>query len=123
MEDKQALNKFGKFLVENLRDKGIDCVEGLLTNRWKAPSLQNIQSELSQLTQEQKEIIRLAVIESIDTSIHDFLFALQDQIDLKDGIQILLDGKNVVKLSDGIHGEAYSDEGWFALYSRYGSFD
>ena len=62
MEDKQALNKFGKFLVENLRDKGIDCVEGLLTNRWKAPSLQNIQSELSQLTQEQKRLLDLPLL-------------------------------------------------------------
>jgi hypothetical protein len=26
-------------------------------------------------------------------------------------IQILVDGENIVELSDGIHGEAYSDEG------------
>ena len=33
------LDKFGKFLVENLRDKGIDFAEGLLKSHWKAPSL------------------------------------------------------------------------------------
>ena len=46
---------------------------------------------------------------------HDFLFALQKI----DDIQILVDGQNIVELSDGIHGEAYSDEGWFAKYSRH----
>jgi len=119
MSPKKDLDTFGKFLVDNLRDKGIFYAEGLLDGRWKAPASQDIQSGLSNLSADQKQVVRKAVISTIDAAIHDFLFALQEQADVDNTIQILVDGKNIVELSDGIHGEAYSDEGWFAKYSRY----
>ena len=115
MESKMLLDKFGKFIVENLRDKGIDFGEKLLTSKWKAPALQNIQTELNNLSDSQKDIVKQAIISSIDTAMHDFLFALQEVNDVK----ILVDGENIVGLSDGIHGEAYSDEGWYARYSKF----
>lgn len=107
--------KFGKFIVENLRDKGIDFAEELLRKHWKASSLIDIQNELATLNDTQKIAFIKAVTETIDSAMHDFLFALQEIND----IQILVDGQNIVELSDGIHGEAYSDEGWFAKYSRH----
>ena len=109
------LDKFGKFLVENLRDKGIDFAEGLLSNHWKAPSLLDMQNEIANLNDTQKIAFISAITETIDGAMHDFLFALQEINE----IQILVDGQNIVELSDGIHGEAYSDEGWFAKYSRH----
>ena len=115
MESKSTLDKFGKFIVESLRDKGIDFVERLLNSQWNAPALQNIQTELSKLSDPQKQIIKQAIIAAFDSSIHDFLFALQD----KEDIQILVDGQNVVELSDGIHGESYSDDGWNARFSKF----
>lgn len=120
MEIQDPLKRFGKFLVENLRDKGIDFAENLLKNHWKPSELKNIQAELQTLTDIQKETFRQAIVKTIDTAIHDFLFALQEQADLGNNIQIIVDGKNVVELSDGIHGEAYSDKGWYAKFSNYG---
>ncbi len=115
------LDTFGKFLVHNLRDKGISHGEGLIAGRWKAPALQNIQSGLSSLTVDQKEAVRKAIISAMDSGVHDFLFALQEQADFDNTIQILVNGKNVVKLSDGIHGESFSDDGWNAKFSKYES--
>ena len=116
MEAENKLDKFGKFLVNNLRDKGISYTEILLKGNWKAPSLINLQSELGKLSESQKEAIKKVVISAIDSSIHDFLFALQEQLE----IQILSDGEDITELSDGIHGGQFSDEGWFAKYSKYG---
>ena len=107
--------KFGKFLVENLRDKGIDFAEGLLNQRWKAPELQETQTSLEKLSAAQKEIFIKTVTKAVDNGIHDFLFALQSTGD----IQILVDGQNIVDLSDGINGEAYSDDGWYSKFSKY----
>lgn len=119
MEVKNKIDKFGKFLVENLRDKGICYAERLLNNHWKAPVLQNIQSELASLSDSQKNTVKRAVIATVDTAIHDFLFALQEQADFDNDIQIIVDSENVVELSDGIHGEAYSEKSWYAKYSKY----
>ena len=119
MDKANSLDKFGKFLVENLRDKGIEHAELLLKSYWKDPDLKNIQNELSNLSDAQKDIVLNAIINTVDTAIHDFLFALQEQADFDNEIQIMVDNENVVELSDGIHGEAYSDEGWYAKFSKY----
>ena len=119
MHKENQLEKFGKFLVLNLRDKGISNAERLLKDEFKAPALLNLQADLYELSEEQKELVKKTVTICIDSAIHDFLFALQENADFDNNIQILVDGKNIVELSDGIHGEAYSDEGWYAKYSKY----
>ena len=119
MKDSPPVEKFGKFIVENLRDKGIDFAEGLTKRRWKAPSLLEMQSEIAGLAEPQRTAFIEAITRTVDSAMHDFLFALQERKD----IQIVVDGKNIVELSDGIHGEAYSDEGWFAKYSRHKTYD
>ena len=121
MKTLSPLDKFGKFIVENLRDKGIDFAEGLLKKQWNAPGLLEMQNEIANLNETQKTAFINAITKTIDGAIHDFLFALQEQADFNNDIQILVDGENIVELSDGIHGEAYSDEGWFAKYSLHKS--
>lgn len=117
--DAEALDKFGELIVKRCRDRGIFYAEGLLKNHWKAPSLKKLQSHLSTLPQADKDAFLEAVISTIDTTIHDLLFAIQENSDNEDDIQIIVDGKNIAKISDGLHGEAYSDEGWYAKYSKY----
>ena len=119
MKASSPVDKFGKFIVENLRDKGIDFAEGLLRKHWKAPSLLDMQNEIANLNDTQKTAFIKAVTETIDGAIHDFLFALQEQADFDNDIQILVDGQNIVELSDGIHGEAYSSDGWYEKYSKF----
>lgn len=123
MEAKNPLDKFGKFLVENLRDKGIDFAENLLKNHWKAPDLKEMQAELQSLSEKQKTIVRQAIAQTIDTAIHDFLFALQEEAEFENDIQILVDGENIVDLSDGIHGETYGKNGWYAKFSNFEQAD
>jgi hypothetical protein len=118
MEDLNSLDKFGKFIMENCRDHGIEFSAGLLNNKWKSDHVQDVQTEISQLSENQKQALQKAFTIVLDVAIHNFLFALQDGFN--DDIQILVDSKNLVNLSDGIHGEPYSDEGWQAKYSKFG---
>jgi hypothetical protein len=119
METEKTLNKFGEFLVQNLRDSGINFAEGLLKNHWKTPELLNLQNEIQALSSNQKNIVRQVVVATIDSAIHDFLFAIVEQADFDNDIQIIVDNKNIVELSDGLHGEPYSKDGWYARFSKY----
>lgn len=113
------LDKFGEFIVKNMRDKGIDNYNKLVNRTYNAPELKELQDDLKQFNESQLSIIKQCVIESIDTAIHDFLFALQESTDLEHGIEILVDKTNIAKLSDGLNGELFSEEGWYAKYSKY----
>jgi hypothetical protein len=50
---------------------------------------------------------------------HDFLFAVQELSDAGQQFEIRVDGENVASLSDGLHGEIFTEEGWIATYSKF----
>ena len=117
---KDPLSEFGQFLMTRLRDRGIGSLDYLLQAKWKAPSLKKIQRELQALSPAQRKLVRRAFISSFDGAIHDFLFGLQEQADLDGRIAVTVAGKNVATLSDGLQGELFTEDGWFARYSEYG---
>jgi hypothetical protein len=110
------LDKLGSFLMTNLRDRGISFAETALDGAWKAPSLIKLQQQLASLSPEQKELVLDCVARSIDHSIHDFLFALTEQ---RDKVELSINGHDAVPLSDGLHGEAYGEQGWIHRFSKY----
>jgi hypothetical protein len=116
----EALDKFGAFVVTKLRDRAIDHADALLSARWKAPGLQALQADLQRLTPEQRAVVRRCVVVAIDSGLHDFLFAIQEEHDANGEIAVLVDGRPVAADSDGLHGEPYSDWGWFARFSKHG---
>jgi len=119
MSTEAPLDKFGEFLISNLRDSAIDFFDKLLDGYWKPTALKKLQKELAEFTPEQKEIIRKSFVAGVDTSIHDFLFALEENYETSKDLEFLADGQNVVTLSDGLHGELFTKEGWCEKYSRY----
>jgi hypothetical protein len=114
------LDKFGEFVVTKFRDPAIDHADGLLAARWKAPGLQALQADLRRLTVEQRALVRRCVITALDGGLHDFLFALQEEHDAGAAIVLTVDGLPVAAESDGLHGEPYGDDGWFARFSKHG---
>lgn len=114
-------DKFGAFLVAKLRDAAIDHADALLAAHWKAPGLQSLQADLGRLTAEQRAIVRRCVVEAVDGGIHDFLFALGEEYDSDSSIAIIVDGHNIATQSDGLHGELYTDDGWYARFSKHGA--
>jgi hypothetical protein len=119
-DDQVSLDKFGRFVMEHLRDHAIDDVDRLAAAGWKASSVQALQNELVGLTEQQRAVVRRSVITCVDSAIHAFLFHLQERADFENDLQVLVDGKNVAMLSDGIHGEPFGEDGWQARFSKYG---
>src|SRR5713101_1362657 len=118
--DLQPLDYFGWFVAQKLRDRAILHFDGLLKGHWKSPSSQTLQNALGELSDSHKAIFRRAFISSIDNAIHDFLFAVQESADFENRLTITVDGQNVVELTDGIHAEAFGEDGWFARFSGHG---
>ena len=118
--DRASLDKFGQFVMENLRDRCIDDFEMLSAARWNAPRVQGLQAALAAFSTEQTAVVRRCVVACIDSAIRDFLFKLQERADFENDIQVFVDGKNVVGLGDGIHGESFGPDGWQATFSRFG---
>jgi hypothetical protein len=121
LKRQELLDYFGAFLMDRLRDRGIEFCDLLLAAHWRAPALQPLQEAVSTLPEAQKDLLKRVVRCSIDTAIHDFLFALQEHADFENRIHVLVDEANVVALSDGIHGELFMEDGWYARFSRFGS--
>jgi hypothetical protein len=115
-----SLETFGKFLMINLRDRAIRYCDQLIDCKLKAPSVAHLQTDLQTLTEEQLSIVRRCVVRVTDYAIHDFLFQLQECTGLEDAIQIYVNGINVAEVSDGLHGEPYTEDGWMARYSEFG---
>jgi hypothetical protein len=113
-------DRFGAFLMAKLRDAAIDHADALLAARWKAPGLQSLRSDLGRLTPEQRAVVRRCVIEAVESGLHDFLFALGEERDAGARIAAVVDGQDIEAQSDGLHGELYGADGWFARFSKHG---
>ena len=114
-----SLDKFGHFTVTTLYDSGLEKFYSLANNKLKSPSTENLRVALQKMTPKQIEIIKQLVLSVLNASIHDFLFAIQERNELEGDIKILVDGKNVSDLSDGLNGELYSSDGWINKFSEF----
>ena len=114
-----ALDKFGKLLIESLRDQAIDHFDRLAAGRLRAPNLAELQEGLKSLPENERNVARRCVESAIDNGIHDFLFAIQEIATYDNNIQLIVDGEDIIKLSDGLSGELFSTSGWIAKYSKH----
>ena len=115
----ETLDKFGKFIVENLFDKGLDRYTSLANGKLKTPRLQEFQNELKKFDSEQIHIIKQLTIEVLTTTTHDFLFALQERSEIEEDITVNVDNENIAELSDGLHGEIFLEDGWLKRFSEF----
>jgi hypothetical protein len=114
-----AANKFGEFVVKNLWDKSFEFYDLLARGHWKAPSLQELQDQLAAFSDEQRDVVRRCIAQSLSHGLHQLLLAIVDAYEMNQGISMIVDGVNIVEQSDGLHGEIFGEDGWMAKYSEY----
>ncbi len=118
--DKNLLDTFGKLLMVHCRDQGIGYFELLAKGAIISSRVKFLQEDLSKLDEQQISLIKRCIIASIDAAVHDFLFTLQEYYENTGNIQINIDNVNIIALSDGMHGELFTEDGWMAKFSKYG---
>lgn len=114
------LDRFGEFLIKNLRDQGLDLFEQLKQGKAKSSSLKPLQNKLQEYDDVELSIIKECIKQCLDVGIHDFLYALQENHYLEKDIQVMVNDENIADLSDGLNGELFTEDGWFAKFSKYG---
>ncbi|HHF3271722.1 TPA: hypothetical protein ACPJ2V_004491, partial [Vibrio diabolicus] len=111
------IDEFGQLISKSLRDQALERCVDIIERKVKSQGCIEISDSLSSLTDEQISVIKRLVASCVDTGIHDFLYTLGEK---QDELSVSINGKDIVKESDGINGELFSDDGWFAKYSKYG---
>ena len=114
-----SLEKFGRLVIETIRDKPIHHHILMQQGHWKTPAVQELQRALASLPPEQKELMLKAVTDAVDTALHYFLMALQEAHDREQGIEVRVDGENIAERSGMLHGEHFGEEGWIAKFSKF----
>ena len=115
----KPLEKFGKFVIENFRDRAIDQHLMMQRGELRSPAVEKLQSRLASLPPEHKELVSTIVADVIDVALHDILFGLQDAHDRKLGIELTVDGTNIAGQSGMLQGEPLGANGWIANFSKY----
>ena len=115
----KGLDKFGAFIVQNVRDKALEQSKMLFEGRLQAKAIADLQAEIAALPDHQKRLLARVVRDVIDTALHDLLFSLQDAHDRKLGIEVFVDGENVAELSGMLNGEHLGEGGWIERFSQY----
>lgn len=120
--EKLSLDKFGKFLIDNLFDNGINRYNSLSSNKLKSPLTMKLRNELQNFNSTQLATIEKLVVNVLIASSHDFLYALEERNNNEEDITIYIDGENLAEMSDGLNGELFGKDGWLQKFSDHNSF-
>ncbi len=115
---REALDRFGRFLMNGVRDRAIRHWDMVLRGQMKDDESQRLYSSIITLSPEARAIVSEVVPKIVDTSLHNFLQSLDDV----DDIQVAVDTESgriesISDASDGLAGELYSEHGWFRRFS------
>jgi hypothetical protein len=121
---KEALDLFGRMLMERVRDEAIDDWGRIFDGRFKDADSACLRQRVSHFSREDMAVVRSLVPRFVDSCLHHLLWTLEQsdhvEITVRTASGVVRDLKQV---SDGLAGELYSDEGWIARFSRYGGWE
>ena len=105
----EDLDDFGKSVITHFYDKGMDYLKMLCEQQYKVDK--NLQKQITGLGDAGVKILEKACMSTLDTALHDFLFALQNSFDRGSKFSFIVGDTNVAEYSDGLNGELYGDTG------------
>lgn len=112
----ELFERFGKRLIEWVRDKEISYADGFLDQ--KAPWADKYKDELANLTPEQMTMLKTMVVHWIDGTIHDFLFLLEDgTLEGDERVMLRIESKSVV-LEDIRRAESGDLQGYIDIWAE-----
>jgi hypothetical protein len=116
---KDALSEFGLDLTVWVRDDTFSWIENLIEGSGRTPNDRRLHQQVS-ASPETAEAARNLARWATDLCVHNFLRFLEqsERFDL-----VVIDDDRAMSIrdaSDGLSGELYTEDGWFARFSKYG---
>jgi hypothetical protein len=116
----RLLDEFGSELIVRARDDAIGAIDRLLAGLDPSDRGRALAQRLGELTPEKVETHRAVAVEAVDVALHHVLSGFEQS----SKFDVVAQGEGEVislrESSDGLSGELYSEDGWFARFSRYG---
>lgn len=121
MSDKKLLDSFGQEFISSIRDQSIFEFEAILNGRMKSKSSIELSNEIKAFDENQINVLKKVVFNSIDSVIYNVLNMLEQN---EENMKLLIsqdgnDEKNILELSDGLSGELFTENGWIEKFSKY----
>lgn len=114
MNDTAPLDRFGMIVV-GLRNDAMKWFDRACCGNWKGFRYARLQKDLGELSPDALSVCRRALLTALDEALHGFLFALYEN---EEHVKILVDGVDLQNVSDGLHGELFGPDGWFAKFGE-----
>jgi GH25 family lysozyme M1 (1,4-beta-N-acetylmuramidase) len=122
MNKKDILDKFGKYLIREVRDRTLEINELIMQGNMGSRENQALYKLTENLSDEIKVIINKYILKNVDSTLHYFLWLIEqhDDLDLTYYTdEQKLSPYSLKEISDGLCGELYTEDGWIAKYSQY----
>ena len=117
---KEALDKFGRLLVERGRDSTIQQWDNIVEGRSKAPIRKKWGDNFARLSPEAQEFVHAIIPEIVDSTLHYMLWMLEDpyigvkmSVETSQGIV-----PDINEISPSLGGHPFSEYGWIARFSK-----
>jgi len=117
---RRKLDKFGELAIKYFKNLPLLDIEAFFKGLSPDVSAQAFQRKLVSLDDDVKELIKACVTYATTSALFYFLDDLQYFYDGNHDISVLVDGDNLVGMSEeGIIFEPMGEEGWEARFSKY----
>lgn len=107
------LDEFGELFMREVRDRVIHRVKALLDGTMKPESDRILHKRLDALGD--RDTLEEFGVDIVNHVVFQTLFFFVEREDYR---LIAPSGRNIVELSDGLHGELFTEDGWIARFSE-----
>ena len=115
-----ALEKFGKALMSEVRDQALAEAKSMIFGRSKAPSDQEIMSQIALPESTRKFVADTLAPEIVDSVLHSLLAMLDWHEDFRLEVEESPENwTNIQSESGQLTAELFTEEGWLSQYSKY----
>lgn len=119
MDDKKVLDAFGRHLIESSRDGSIEEFDLIASGKMKSVEAKYFYEELSKIDPINHPFIRTLIVSMVDRTLHNFLSMVEEEEDIDIVFVNGNDRISLKKISDGLAGELFSENGWISKFSEY----
>jgi hypothetical protein len=109
----KELDEFGKIFISEVRDRSIEDVDMSISGTYRSKRAIELTQQFSSLDKNSKEFIKRIIPFAIDYCLNNFLEMFEEHEELLLGME----GKDLCKISDGLSGELYTEDGWIQKYT------
>ena len=117
MNEYEALDEFGRWLISQVRDYAIEDWKMMIRGTMKGIDAEDLTRKLDSTSNpaESRKLLSELVPSIVDSALHGLLVALDEP----GHPDLTVRGHTVSEVSDGLAGELPSEEGWVSRFSKY----